>query len=388
MKLCPNCRTENQDDVKFCKNCGASLSMEETKSNEASLVVHSAAEPVPIQAAPVQPVYSVSTPMNAAKKPPVILEKIKAWIKDPISIISASLNGFLLVLTIVLLIALCTSGPSVQEEITSYAQANGYVLAEFDRYNSNASENGLGNTKVYFSGKVKELTTVDNYKIAMVEDSNSSGNTWCVMFFDNYIYSKLKDNMKMTVFGYYIGYSSVKNAPTVYYSNGYFNGEWNEYEDTLGILAALETQKNKKIIEDGVFTVNKDEMVKAINTIENVVYVPMDIGNDGLCFYTGQIEEGVKCTIVCNEDGETIYTIQISCDTDKSSECGAFFSKLLKVIDPENHEKNVKRIINKWDLENISYGESASCTINDVFYVADFTRTDMIILSIMPVGNK
>ncbi len=388
MKLCPNCRTENQDDVKFCKNCGASLSMEETKSNEASLVVHSAAEPVPIQAAPVQPVYSVSTPMNAAKKPPVILENIKAWIKDPISIISASLNGFLLVLAIILLIVVASSGSSAQEEIANYAQTNSYVLAEFDKYNSPASENGLGNTKVYFSGKVKELTTVDSYKIAMIEDSNSTGNTWCVMFLDNYIYSKLKENMKITVFGYYIGYSSVKNAPTVYYANGYFNGEWNEYEDSIGILASLENKESQKLIEDGEFTVTKDEMVNAINTIENVMYIPMEIKGDGTYFYSGQIEKGVDCTIVCETDGETIKAIQITGDTDKSKEAAAFFSEVIRVIDSESHDKTVSKILKKWDLDNKTYGDTATCVVNDVYYVADFTHINEIVLSIMPVGDK
>lgn len=239
MKLCPNCKCKNQDNGKFCRECGTPFPVEEMKSVDTSSNLQPS----------VQPDISTSTQtsmsVSLVKDPPVILKKIKAWINDPISIISASVNGVLLVLTIVLLIAVCTSKPSAQDEISNYAQSNSYVLAEFDKYNSPASENGLGNTKVYFSGKIKDLTNVESYKIALIEDSNDNENIWCVVFFDNYIYSKLKEKMNITVFGYYSGYSNVVNAPTVYYSNGYFNGEWNKYEDVLGVFKNLDNESTK-----------------------------------------------------------------------------------------------------------------------------------------------
>lgn len=264
MKLCPNCKCENQDNGKFCRECGTPFPVEELKSVDTSSNLQPSVQSV------ISTHAHTIMPVPLLKEPPVILGKIKAWLKDPISIISASVNGVLLVLTIVLLMMVCTSAPSTHEGITNYAQTNNYVLAEFDKYNSPASENGLENTKVYFSGKIKELTNVESFKVALIEDSKGNGNIWCVVFFDNYIYSKLKEKMNITVFGYYSGYSNVVNAPTVYYSNGYFNGEWNEYEDVLGVFKTLDNESTKTDTDTAIvdYDDTSSEEESAVNTNE------------------------------------------------------------------------------------------------------------------------
>lgn len=51
---------------------------------------------------------------------------------------------------------------SVQETTINDNIINGFEKADFSKYNSYASDNGLGNTKVYIDGAVKEKLIVDN----------------------------------------------------------------------------------------------------------------------------------------------------------------------------------------------------------------------------------
>lgn len=196
----------------------------------------------PLSTLSIDKKLSATTKISA--KVNLILQKSKVWIKNPISMVSTGLNIGLVILCFMLLLLFNDATPSVDDEIKNYATINGYELADFDKFNSPAKENGLENTKVYFSGKIKEQTKVDSLNVTFVADSNNSNNTWGIIFLDNYIYSQFEKGNKATVFGYYMGYSETYKTPFVYYANGYMNSNWYEYDDSLGILKSLVTDSS------------------------------------------------------------------------------------------------------------------------------------------------
>ncbi|MBQ1413220.1 MAG: hypothetical protein IIY93_08535 [Clostridia bacterium] len=137
------------------------------------------------------------------------------------------------------------------------------------------------------------------------------------------------------------------------------------------------------LIEDGKFTVTKDEMVEAINTIDSVVYVPMEFKSENEFFYSGQITNGVKCNIVCNTDGKTIRAIQVLSESATAKDAGEFFGNLICILDPDNKAKNLTKILEKWDMENLKDGDTVSCVIDDMYYSCDYSLADQVVMTVM-----
>lgn len=384
---CPQCGSGNTIHVKLedgeetvqCNDCGTKMTVQ--KSVSVNNTLNKVTEISKIQTS-MGTAKRMFTKDSVSKK----IDAVKVWIKNPISIIFAVTSCVLLVVSIVMLILLCNSDISANDEVKNYALTNGYELADFDKFNSPAEENGLANTKIYFYGKIKDLTKAGTYNVALLEEIDNPQNVWAVMFFDNDNYSKFSQGKKAIVFGYYQGYSSSFNVPFLFYSNSYIDGKWYEYEDTLGIFNVLENQKTSNLIINGEFAVDKDGMVDAINTINNVVYIPIELEGGDLTLYAGQVAEGVKCTIVCDDSGEKIKAVQIESKADSSSSynAGAFLSNLIKLFDSDNYEKNIDRLLEKIDFDNLRYGDTKSCVISDMFYNCDYTQKDKIIISIMP----
>lgn len=105
---------------------------------------------------------------------------------------------------------------TVPEEFTS-----GYEYAVFEKYNSPASENGLGESKVYFYGVLDktEILEADGTTTILGYVTDDSGNQWLILMhtvpivsessFDKYI------GEQIVLRGVYGGFSSVKNMPVV-----------------------------------------------------------------------------------------------------------------------------------------------------------------------------
>ena len=97
----------------------------------------------------------------------------------------------------------------------------GYEKAEFDKYNSNASENGLGGTRIYFEGEITktEILNADGTTtiLGYVEDVDK--NNWLVMLhfvpavsetqFDSVV------GKPVVLRGVYDGFSGTKKLPVV-----------------------------------------------------------------------------------------------------------------------------------------------------------------------------
>lgn len=105
---------------------------------------------------------------------------------------------------------------SVQETTINDNVINGFEKADFSKYNSYASDNGLGNTKVYIDGAVKEKLIVDNIVSLSVVDLE--GNNWIVpVCVTSDISEDIDDcvGQEVRVFGVYTGYSDKVDMPVI-----------------------------------------------------------------------------------------------------------------------------------------------------------------------------
>lgn len=98
---------------------------------------------------------------------------------------------------------------------TSEESIGGYVRADFDKFNSPAEENGLGDTKIYVDGVITEVESSSNGIVAVLKTDD--GKSWLVVLgdektFDIKICESLKDK-KIRAFGKYIDFSEVKKMP-------------------------------------------------------------------------------------------------------------------------------------------------------------------------------
>lgn len=107
-----------------------------------------------------------------------------------------------------------------EETIAVDSFIQGFEAAEFSKYNSPASENGLGGTKIYFQGTIEkvEITKLDapaDMIVGIIKDSNN--HEWlCSLnmtsFADKKEYEELIGE-PVVVCGVYQGYSSVAKMP-------------------------------------------------------------------------------------------------------------------------------------------------------------------------------
>lgn len=141
------------------------------------------------------------------------------------------MKKILMVLLFSLLLAGCgkseakTTSATTLGEITEEASTdsnkfqiiNGFEFADYEKYNSPASENGLGGTLIYVDGVVKTKVTAENV-LAMVVNQED-GKSWVVSVTDRpeedgHIVDELLEK-NIRIFGVYQGYSSVYNMPAM-----------------------------------------------------------------------------------------------------------------------------------------------------------------------------
>ncbi len=97
----------------------------------------------------------------------------------------------------------------------------GYELAEFSKFNSPASENGLGDTPIYINCVINstEVMTVGEQQMILGYLTDSSGHKWMCMLnttiFDSENNFKNIVGKDIVLCGIYSGYSSVKQMPVI-----------------------------------------------------------------------------------------------------------------------------------------------------------------------------
>ena len=102
---------------------------------------------------------------------------------------------------------------------------NGYEFGEFDRFNSFASENGLGGTMIWFNGSYESVFSMDLSEVQQSLESfeamatDEDGNPWLVELDLNEFCQKEKyeelSGHKLCFLGSYEGYSEVYEAPAI-----------------------------------------------------------------------------------------------------------------------------------------------------------------------------
>lgn len=109
--------------------------------------------------------------------------------------------------------------PENQSQTDSFT--NGYTLAEFSKYNSPASQNGLGDTPIYINCTITktEVMKAGDYQMILGYLKDDSGNQWLAMLnatvFDSESTFKNLVGKNLVFCGVYSGYSDAKNMPVI-----------------------------------------------------------------------------------------------------------------------------------------------------------------------------
>ena len=107
---------------------------------------------------------------------------------------------------------------SMQKEDGKSSSIDGFENAtlEYDKFNSYASDNGLGGTLIYIEGKVLNQTELSESEvpILLIIIEQNDGNRWAVNVTSE---SEIKeiDKKNVRIFGTYQGFSDVANLPTL-----------------------------------------------------------------------------------------------------------------------------------------------------------------------------
>jgi len=123
-----------------------------------------------------------------------------------------------LVLILVLCSAGCGSSESVSKLISTPANIDGFQHADFDKFNSPASENGLGGTKIYIDGILEDVDIIKDTNIlyGALNDNIGKWNVNLSLEGKEFIKkAELLEGVSVRLFGVYAGFSSKFERPIV-----------------------------------------------------------------------------------------------------------------------------------------------------------------------------
>lgn len=108
-----------------------------------------------------------------------------------------------------------TESKNIETESKAGEYIDGFEVADYDKFNSYASENGLDGTYVYIEGKVLNQTKLADteFPIISLTVEQEDGNRWSVAFVSEEKLDISEKNVR--AFGMYAGYSDVVNLPVI-----------------------------------------------------------------------------------------------------------------------------------------------------------------------------
>lgn len=158
-----------------------------------------------------------------------------------------------------------TEQPEVSTDETKETEyIDGFEVADYDKFNSYASENGLGGTLICIEGKVLNQTKHDSEPpVVNIIIEQEDGNRWCVGILSDSEIEKIEDK-NIRAYGTYQGFSDVFNVPAMAViveneeyidkgrieadENGNWEEVWNFYNDYA--RTEIEKERNKKTLSD------------------------------------------------------------------------------------------------------------------------------------------
>lgn len=166
-----------------------------------------------------------------------------------------------IILTLLMIsVLVCGCGGENNDVVQEEKYIDGFEKAEYEKFNSYASENGLDGTPVYIEGKVISQTKLENEDVPILSIvvEQEDGNRWCVGVASETEFEDIEDK-KIRAFGIYGGFSDVANLPAV--------NILSDDEDTIEKVR-LEVKENGEYVE--VWSFFHDYLEKEIqNEIES-----------------------------------------------------------------------------------------------------------------------
>lgn len=158
---------------------------------------------------------------------------------------------------------------AIKDNATSTkANIGEYKFGDYKKYNSFASENGLGKDKIYVIGTIDEVKTLNNSIYAYIRQSD--GYEWlfpiCEMTkydLDIKAFATLFQSKEITVCGQYMGYSALEQRPGISFEKIILDGKEYGSEDIISEKkesASTATSGSSTLSNDGTSsqTANSD----------------------------------------------------------------------------------------------------------------------------------
>lgn len=155
---------------------------------------------------------------------------------------------------------------------------DGFDKAEYNKYNSYASENGLNGKLIYIEGKVISQTKIGDSSppVLAIVVEQKDGKRWCVLLNSDFEIEEVEEK-NVRVFGLYQGYSDVMNLPSMAIAvedenimnkarmevneDGKWIEAWNFYKDYVKAeIDKLNNSDNYSLESEGTESENKEEM--------------------------------------------------------------------------------------------------------------------------------
>ena len=154
-----------------------------------------------------------------------------------------------------------------------------------------------------------------------------------------------------------------------------------DYIEPIGVTSAT------NLVVDGKFTVDRFQLVEKINALPEVSYSCDKSFFDDKAYYSGDIQDGIDLTIVCDTDKTTVSGMIIVAKNEYAEEGGAFVGLLFHILFPNDYSEKIEEFINKSELKDMRYGDTHSCYIDSVFFTVEMTEEEITYV-ILPKSVK
>ncbi len=182
--------------------------------------------------------------------------------------------GTAIILALLLIITGC--GNSSEEPVM---HSDGFEKAEYEKFNSYASENGLGGTLIYVEGRIVEKENVgDDLALILQQDD---GNKWLVGVPKTKEIEEI-NGKSLRIYGEYLGYSDVYDLPALMVSAEESEGIEKARIDVYSNIGFSTVWKYSDVLDEYNSNISKEEVFDSEKNYDEQqnIEAPNVIGND------------------------------------------------------------------------------------------------------------